>query len=272
MINVGREWIMADFFGFAEELLRKGRAKKGDPYADAELYDLLVREARDDHFYIQFAQRLGGKVLDLACGSGRLIPGLLGAGLEVTGIDLSPAMLERARERLGLDADRVELVQGDMRSFSLQDSFDTIMIPYCSFMYLYSDKDRLVVLNNCFGHLKPGGRLVFDFLAGSVELGESWPALALQGIHPLTEEILLSVVQTKGLAADLRLLNQINYIWPMEPDTPHITVYSSKEAVLVPERVVELLGQAGFVPEGVYRDSSLEAYDGGEECLIVARR
>ena len=48
---------MAEFFGFAQELLAKGRAKKGDPYADAELYDLLVREAAEDNFYIQFAQR-----------------------------------------------------------------------------------------------------------------------------------------------------------------------------------------------------------------------
>lgn len=263
---------MAEFFGFAQELLAKGRAKKGDPYADAELYDLLVREAAEDNFYIQFAQRRGGRVLDLACGSGRLIPGLLDAGLEAAGVDLSPAMLARARQRLGPDADRVELVQGDMRSFSLHYLFDTIMIPYCSFMYLYSDEDRLAVLQNCYSHLKPGGALVFDFLAGTVQLGEGWPRLALQGVHPLTEEILLSVVQAKGLAPDLRLLNQINYVYPKEPDSPRITVYSSKEAVLRPERVVELLARAGFVTEGVYRDSSLQAYDGGEECLITAHR
>lgn len=263
---------MEDFFGFAQELLNKGRAEKGDPYANAELYDLLVNRNNDDHFYVAFAKKQGGRVLDLACGSGRLIPALLEAGLEVTGLDLSSAMLARAKARLGPHAASVTLVEGDMRSFSLQDSFDTIMIPYCSFMYMHSDEDRLAVLENCHKHLKAGGYLLFDFLAGDVELGEGWPELALQGIHPFTEEILVSVVQIKGLARDLRLLNQINYIYPKEPHAPHISVYASKEAVLCPERVVAMLVRTGFVAEGVYNNASLQEYDGGEECLIVARK
>ena len=263
---------MAEFFGFADELVNKGRATKGDPYASAELYDLLVRMGSDDHFYVQFAKERGGRVLDLACGSGRLIPALLEAGLEVTGLDLSGFMLERAQARLGSEASRVKFVEGDMRSFSFREPFDTILIPYCSLMYMHSDKDRLAVLRNCYGHLKRGGSLVFDFLAGSVELGEGWPTLALQGMHPLTEEIFLSVVQIKGLATDLRLLNQINYIYPKEPTRPQITVYSSKEAVVHPDRIIDLLVQTGFVPEGVYNNSSLEEYDGGEECLIVAHK
>ena len=263
---------MAEFFGFAQELVNKGRAKKGDPYASAELYDLLVRIGSDDHFYVQFAKEHGGKVLDLACGSGRLIPALLEEGLEVTGLDLSAPMLERAKARLGPEASKVKLVEGDMRSFSFQEPFDTIIIPYCSFMYMHSDEDRLATLRNCYKHLKSGGYLVFDFLAGSVELGEGWPTLALQGMHPLTEEVFLSVVQIKGLATDLRLLNQINYVYPREPNAPQITVYSSKEAVVFPDRIVELLVKTGFAPEGVYNNSSLQEYDGGEECLIVAHK
>ena len=67
---------MGDFFGFAQELLEKGRARVGDPYAHAELYDLLNQSVRDDQFYVQFARDRGGRVLDLACGSGRLLPDL----------------------------------------------------------------------------------------------------------------------------------------------------------------------------------------------------
>jgi hypothetical protein len=109
-------------------------------------------------------------------------------------------------------------------------------------------------------------------LAGAVELGEGWPELALQGMHPLTEEIFLSVVQIKGLATDLRLLNQINYVYPQEPRQPEITVFASKEAVLEPKRIVRLLQKVGFAVEGVYNNSALQAYSGGEECLIVAHK
>ena len=263
---------MENFFGFAQELLEKGRARAGDPYANAELYDLLVRSGHDDQFYVEFAKEQGGRVLDLACGSGRLIPDLLNAGLKVAGLDAAPQMLAKAQTRLGQRASEVELVEGDMRRFSFAQPFNTIIIPYCSFMYMHSDEDRLAVLGSCYDSLKCGGYLVFDFLAGVVELGEGWPALALQGIHPFTDEILLSVVQIKGLKPDLRLLNQINYVLPREPKPPHITVYSSKEAVVTPERMIELLLQAGFTLEGVYNNSTLKAYDGGEDCLVVAHK
>ena len=237
---------MADFFGFAQELLNKGRAREGDPYADAELYDLLVREGKDDHFYVRFAREQGGRVLDLACGSGRLLPRLLKAGLEVTGLDLSPQMLKQAKARVGAATSRLELVEGDMRDFSLSQSYDTIIIPYCSLIYMHSDADRLRVFQNCHSHLKSGGYLVFDFLAGEVDLGAGWPQLAMQGIHPFTEDILISVVQIKGLSCDLRLLNQIDYSYPKEPGVPTITVYSSMEAVVSPQRMTELLLRAGL--------------------------
>lgn len=260
---------MEEFFGFAQELLDKGRARAGDPYANAELYDLLVQTGPDAEFYVEFAKGRGGRVLDLACGSGRLIPALLDAGLKVTGLDLSPEMLARARLRLAQRAD-VDLVQGDMRHFSFDEPFDTIMIPYCSLMYMQSDADRRAVFQSCYQHLKTGGYLVFDFLAGQVELGEGYPALAMQGIHPFTEDILLSVVQIKGLAPDLRLLNQIDYVCPADSKPMGITVSSSKEAVVEPGRITQLLSEASFTLEGVYNNFTLQAYEGGEECLIIA--
>ena len=98
------------------------------------------------------------------------------------------------------------------------------------------------------------------------------PSLALQGIHPFTEEVLVGVVQVKGLAHDLRLLNQINYTLPKGGGSARITVCASREAVVEPERMVELVDEAGLAVEGVFGSAALETYEGGEECLIVARR
>lgn len=261
---------MDDYFGLARELLAKGRAQIADPYAQAELYDLLNLQVGGDEFYVEFAKERGGRVLDLACGSGRLLPQLVDAGLEVAGLDLAPAMLERARRRLGERAGQVELVLGDMRGFSFGQPFDTILIPYCSLIYMHSDADRLAVFQRCSQHLREGGWLAFDFLAGAVEVGEGVPSLALQGIHPFTEELLVSVVQIKGLARDLRLLNQINYILPKEPKPAQVTVFASREAVVQPEHMADLVVQAGFEVAGVYGSFALEPYAGGETCLMVA--
>lgn len=165
--------------------------------------------------------------MDLACGSGRLLPQLLDAGLEVAGLDLAPAMLERARRRLGKGLARWNWF-GDMRGFSFGQPFDTILIPYCSLIYMHSDADRLAVFQRCSQHLREGGWLAFDFLAGAVEVGEEFlPGPA--GHPPFTEELLVSVVQIKGLARDLRLLNQINYILPKEPKPAQVTVFASRK-------------------------------------------
>lgn len=263
---------MDEFFGFARELLEKGRAKIADIYANAELYDLLVQSELDAQFYLQLAKRRGGRVLDLACGSGRIIPSLLDAGLEISALDLAPKMLARAKTRLGSRASEVEFVLGDMRNFSFARPFDTIMIPYCSLMYMHNDEDRKRVFQCCHENLKPGGYLAFDFLAGEVELGEGFPTLAMQGIHPFTGDILLSVVQVLGVAHDLRLLNQINYVLPEVGGAPSITVFSSKEAVVDPKRITELLRETEFTIEGVYNNHLLHEYNGGEECLILAQK
>ena len=263
---------MSEFFGFAQELLEKRRAQAGETYANAELYDLGNHNAKDAEFYAQFAAKQGGRVLDLACGSGRLLPALLETNLQVAALDLSPEMIARAKMKLGANASMVDFQIADMRFFNFSQPFNTIIIPYCSLIYMYSDADRLAVFKNCYKHLFPGGYLVFDFLAGEVELSEGCPSLALQGMHPFTNEILLSVVQIKGLAPDLRLLNQINYIFPQEPNPPKITVFSSKEAVVTPARIGDLLQEVGFSVEGIYTNTTLQPYNGGEECLVVARK
>lgn len=263
---------MDQFFGFAQELLQKGRAQVADPYAAAELYDLLVQFQHDASFYVELAQQQGGRVLDLACGSGRLIPHLIESGLDVVGLDLSTEMLARAATKLGSYAQQVQLVAGDMRTFCFSKPFNTIIIPYCSLMYLYNDADRLAVFQRCYEHLTPGGYLAFDFLTGLVELGEGLPTLALQGIHPFTEEILISIVQIKGLASNLRLLNQINYVLPIDGTNGKVTVHSSKEAMVCPQQMGELLKKSGFSLQGVYTNHSCQEYDGGEECLIVAQK
>lgn len=236
-----------------------------------DLYDLVVQSLADENFYVEIARGQGGKVLDLACGSGRLLSPLLKAGLEVVGLDLSGQMLKQAEMKLG-NHRSLELIQGDMRSFELKHKFNTIIIPYCSLMYMHSDADRLEVFKSCYKHLNTDGYLVFDFLAGKVELGEGLPTLALQGIHPFTEEVLISVVQIKGVAEDLRLLNQINYAFPDNLGQGKITVQASKEAIVCPERMANLLKTNGFFVEGIYANHTLQAYSGGEECLVVARK
>src|SRR5438093_4178608 len=77
------------------------------------LYDWEHDAFQEDvDMYASFARRSGGPVLELACGSGRVLDGVSAQGLEVVGLDRSPAMLRRAERRLARRGPR--LVEGDL--------------------------------------------------------------------------------------------------------------------------------------------------------------
>ena len=68
-------------------------------------------------------------ILDVGCGTGRILLGLKEQGLDVVGLDSSPEMLCQCRQKLSANQLEAELYEGDMRSFDLKRSFSTILIP-----------------------------------------------------------------------------------------------------------------------------------------------
>lgn len=130
-----------------------------------DLYDLMHEEYVDDiRFLEEFAATLGPqpRVLELGCGTGRLLAPLLEAGARVTGIDAEPAMLAVAQERLLAYGDRLQLVRGDMRRFSIADRFELAIIGLNTFMHLLDQRDQLDCLACIHTHLRPGGLLLID--------------------------------------------------------------------------------------------------------------
>jgi SAM-dependent methyltransferase len=102
----------------------------------------------------------GTMVLDLACGAGRHAAELEGAGARVVGLDLSPAMLHRARQLT-----RARLVRGDMRALPFRPaSFGMVVNLFTSFGYFRSDAEHDLVVREVARVLIPGGRFVIDYL------------------------------------------------------------------------------------------------------------
>ncbi len=129
---------------------------------DAELYDLQYDAYRDDvPFYVRLADELGGPVLELGAGSGRVTEALLRAGHEVVAVDASAAMLARAAQRLSGHVG-VELVQADMRELSLGRRFPLVLAPFNTLMHAYTVSDQDSTLAAVRAHLAPGGLFAFD--------------------------------------------------------------------------------------------------------------
>ena len=112
-------------------------------YDRPDLYDLIApSDPALECFYVATAGERGGRVLDLACGSGRLTIPLARSGLQVTGGDLSAKMLERARCSAEALTVELDLVQLDMRHFDLNGrTFDTIIVAMNSILHLHSLDD-----------------------------------------------------------------------------------------------------------------------------------
>ncbi|MEK5357839.1 class I SAM-dependent methyltransferase [Paenibacillus sp. FSL L8-0709] len=109
---------------------------------------------------------LGSDVLDLCCGAGRHSLALADAGYHVTGVDLSPILLQEAKK-----ADyknRIRWIESDMRSLpkdgTFRESFDAIVNLFTSFGYFETDDEQLKVLKQISRGLRLGGRFVIDIL------------------------------------------------------------------------------------------------------------
>ena len=114
-----------------------------------------------------------GDVLDLACGPGRHSVTLAKQGFRVTGVDLSPFLLRKARERALAQNVDVEWVREDMRRFVRPESFDLAMSLFTSLGYFESSDDDLDVLRNIHRSLRRGGALLIE-LAGREPLARGF--------------------------------------------------------------------------------------------------
>jgi SAM-dependent methyltransferase len=132
------------------------------------LYDSvpLYAARQDVAFYVEEAKATRGAVLEVGCGTGRILLPIARAGAAITGIDESKHMLERCRAKLAAEPAgvraRVKLAQNDMRDFEVDETFGLIIAPFRVVQHLTTVDDQLRFLQTVAHHIAPGGRLVFD--------------------------------------------------------------------------------------------------------------
>ena len=129
-----------------------------DPAFDLDFWSELVVAARPR------------RVLELACGTGRLTLPLAGLGVaeEVVGLDSSEPFLQHARSLAAASSDGaspVTFMEGDMRAPQLDGTFDLVIVPFNSLAYVLDHDDRVATVRAARSLLAPGGRFAFDLVA-----------------------------------------------------------------------------------------------------------
>jgi SAM-dependent methyltransferase len=158
-----------------------------DAYAiDAEFYD-LVHEAHagDIGLWQAFARGTDRPVLEVGCGTGRISVELALAGATVTGIDPSPAMLERAHARAEEAGVQVTLIEGRVDETALEaDHYGFVLIPADVFLYCEDGDEQLAMLQALAASMTFNGVLALDLPGPAMALDPATngqPQLAFTG-------------------------------------------------------------------------------------------
>jgi SAM-dependent methyltransferase len=240
-----------------------------DDYAPhARFYDLEHEDYQEDiAAYAGFAARAGRTgILEMACGSGRVLLPLAASGYTVTGVDLSPAMLAIARQKVKAAQleKRVTLIQGDMRTVDLGRQFDLVIIGLNSLMHLETQQAQLDAFRNAARHLSPQGRLVVDLFNPDVALPES-PQEGQLFLHclkvlPETEGgAHLLHFQSPRVDRATQLVTMTNYYDELPPDghvRRHMAPFTLRYVTAGELRL--LLERAGLEVEALYGTYELD--------------
>lgn len=120
----------------------------------------------DVSFYVELAREIDGPVLEIGCGTGRVLLEIARSGIEIHGLDQSPAMLEVLKGKLEREPQevrsRVTLHSGDMRTARLEKKFSLVTIPFRPLQHMHTIEDQLAALRTAAAHLSEGGRFAFD--------------------------------------------------------------------------------------------------------------
>jgi SAM-dependent methyltransferase len=239
--------------------------------AIAEMYDYIVpyRERADVGFFVEAARESDGAVLEVGCGTGRVLIPTAREGIEITGLDLSPHMLAVCRERLKAEPQevqsRVRLVEGDMRQFELARTFQLVTLPFRPFQHLTAVAEQQACLSCIHKHLAEGGKLILDIFNPMLESLVNTEFGKEMGDEPEFSLPDGRKVIRRHCVVSRDVANQINYVELVH----YVTHPGGRQERLVqafPMRYLfrfeaeHLLARTGFTVEQLYADYDKSPY------------
>ncbi len=248
----------------------------------ADIYGVWTATAGSTHankpFYVEAYLAADGPVVELGIGDGRIAVDAALRGRALTGVDISPAMLQLCREqaeRAGV-GDRLTLLQADFRSFTLAEPAALIALPYHSLGHLTSMDAKRDALRHVHTQLRPGGRFVFDDFFMTPDRLDRMRRVQLRAeyVSPEGLDTLLWVTSlVDEVAQSMRVVT-----WEDRLDADGAMTGRRYRKLslswMTPAEAAELLAEAGFTVDACYGDFDGTPFDAvtAEEQIWIARK
>jgi len=134
-----------------------------EEFRDAQTYDMECDAFDEDYPLLeQWAQSIAGPLLDLACGTGRMALHLAAQGYQITGVDIVPEMIARARQKMLERAVSVEWIVSDACTFHTPKRFSGVYMLMNAFQFFLTRADQEAMLARVQEHLQPNGYFLFE--------------------------------------------------------------------------------------------------------------
>jgi SAM-dependent methyltransferase len=254
-----------------------------DPNLLAWIYDQQIEDWPGEwDFYRAMASEMSGDyaILEVGCGTGRIALRLAQQGYQVTGVDLSKEMLDRARDK-SQDKENPIWIQADVQHFEINKNFGLAIIPGHSFQFMLNADAQVDCLNTIKAHLVPNAKLIVhvnhDDLkwlavlpheagsrfesAGEVRLPQSDHRLRQQ--RAWSYDNVTQTATSVNLREELDEAGNVINSWRSDPIWLHC---------LFPTEIYHLAARSGFVLEAIYGDFAKNDLDENSPDIIIVLR
>jgi SAM-dependent methyltransferase len=243
-------------------------------FEDGETFDLVVRGIDYGlEFYVGLAREADGPVLEVACGTGRILLPCLQAGVDIEGLDLFEPLLRTLRAKAAALGLSPRLHHADMGDFSLSRRFRLVMIPFNAFIHNMTQEAQFRCLTLCREHLVPGGMLAFDTYFPSVEyLSTPVNTRVLEGEIPHPETGLpMRMYDTRSIDRVAQVQHSVNELELLAADGSVAAVYRSQVSLryLFKHELELLLRLAGFARWEIHGDFDRRPLTRDTDAMIV---
>jgi SAM-dependent methyltransferase len=244
-------------------------------FFDGEIYESqpYASQQTDIPFWIDLAKMYGPKVLELACGTGRITLPLYESGVDIDGLDFSESMLRVARDRSVTKSLPINFILGDIRTLSFHDQYDLIFLPSGTISHLITRPDLESFFSGARSALRQTGVLALDVHNPAETFLRSWP------LNPGPEHTSFEIRGTKKMVrvettqeyySDTQILTVKNHYTFPDGSTKDGTIVLK---LFFPAELQWLLHYNGFDVVSIFGDYSQAGFNAkSKKYVIVARK